>query len=261
MSETKAPETRAPGEAQPRTFMDRARAELIGWARALAILLPIFFVFTTAAFGNYTIPTESMVPTLEVGDRIVVSKWAYGYSRHSLPLGLGKMLPASQRRLFQRLPERGDVVVFVHPRTGATMIKRLIGLPGDVIEVRGGRLRINGEAVGLDGGAIEQRMAHRNGVERYREYVETLPNGVRHPIHEFPNGGLLDDFGPERVPDDHFFFMGDNRDNSLDSRYHGMGPVPLENLVGRAETVYFAWPRCRDADGDCRKRWLRGFRD
>jgi len=261
MSETKTPEADAPGAAEPRGFWEKARAELVGWGRALIILLPIFFVFTTAAFGNYTIPTESMVPTLEVGDRIVVSKWAYGYSRHSLPLGLGKLLPPSEHRLFEHLPERGDVVVFVHPRTGATMIKRLIGLPGDLIEVRDGRLRINGEPVGLEGGELEMREAHRNGPERYREYVETLPGGVQHPIHEFPGGGLLDEFGPLRVPADHFFFMGDNRDNSLDSRYSGMGPVPLENLVGRAETVYFSWPSCRDADGQCRKRWFGGFHD
>lgn len=253
-AESAAPEPRPP-------FLHRVWAEITAAGRAILFFLPFFFVFTTTAFGNYSIPSESMVPTLEVGDRIVVNKWAYGYSRHSLPLGLGNFLPRSEHRWFERLPERGDVVVFIHPHTGRTMIKRLIGLPGDTIEVRDGVLHVNGAPVGRDNGERLVRRAHGQGEERFTRFEETLPNGVRHPIHELPMGSPLDDFGPVRVPENHFFFMGDNRDNSLDSRYGGMGPVPLENLVGRAETVYFAAWRCRGDDCPERDRWLRPLRD
>jgi signal peptidase I len=152
-------------EPQAKSLARRAWEELVATARGVLYFLPFYFAFTTVALGNYSIPSESMVPTVEVGDRIIVSKWAYGYSRYSLPLRLGAALPQTDRRLFARLPQRGDVVVFVHPRTGATMIKRLIGLPGDRVTVRDGVLAINGAPVRLSPAAALQRTAHKGGLE------------------------------------------------------------------------------------------------
>ncbi|MGE0047145.1 MAG: signal peptidase I [Hyphomonadaceae bacterium] len=249
----------AENEAQetPRTWW----SEALDWLRSALYFVPLYFVFTTAAFGNYVIPSESMVPALEVGDRVIVSKFAYGYSRYSLPLGIGQVLPASTQRLFAQAPERGDVVVFRHPRTGVTMIKRLVGLPGDTIMVRAGRLIVNGAPVALTASRTRVREAHQAGLESFTQSEETLPNGVRHLIHELPRANALDDFGPITIPAGHYFMMGDNRDNSLDSRWSGMGLVPAENLIGRAETVYFAAPRCNRADCPERQRFLRPFHD
>ncbi len=238
----------------------KLRAEIAEWVKTLGGAFIAYMAITTAAFANYSIPSESMVPTLEVGDRVVVSKSAYGYSRHSLPLGLGALLSPSAHRLFERLPARGDVAVFLHPQENKVMIKRLIGLPGDVIEMRDGLLAINGEPLPHSQGERQLRMAHGRGVETAIAYEETLPGGARHPVHQFPRGNEFDAFGPYRVPDGHLFFMGDNRDNSLDSRWDGMGPVPIENLIGRAETIYFTSASCRE-DLTCpRARWLRPLR-
>ena len=254
---------RASGEGRGANMMRRAGEELKDLPRTLIGAFVVYLAVTTAAFANYSIPSESMTPTLEVGDRVVVSKMAYGYSRHSLPLNLGFLLPPEQHRLFEHMPARGDVVVFVHPIEGKVMIKRLIGLPGDVIEVRGGRLSINGAPVQLSGGEPLVRRAYEHGLESAIRYEETLPNGVRHPIHQFPSGNEFDNFGPYTVPPGMVFFMGDNRDNSLDSRYAGMGPVPIENLIGKAETVYFAGRSCdRNVGVSCpQPRWLRPMHD
>jgi signal peptidase I len=248
------------GEARP-PLAKRAWDELTSTAKSILFFLPFYFAFTTAALGNYTIPSESMVPALEVGDRIVVSKWAYGYSRFSIPLRLGAMLPHSGRRLLEKLPRRGDVVVFVHPRTGVTLIKRVIGLPGDRIETRDKVLHVNGAPVQVGEGAALRRRAHQSGVEDVVRYEEALPSGVRYPVHQFPDHGTIENFGPLTVPERHVFFMGDNRDNSLDSRWIGMGPVPIENLIGRAELVYFAAPACRAEYCTARDRWLKPLHD
>src|SRR5689334_17854165 len=106
------------------------RHDALEWAKTIASAFAVYIVFTTVAFANYSIPSESMVPHLEVGDRVVISKFAYGYSRYSLPFDLGRFLPVSAHRLFENYPRRGDVVVFIHPQSGITLIKRAIGLPG-----------------------------------------------------------------------------------------------------------------------------------
>lgn len=241
----------------------RVRNEIMDWVKTLAWVIPVYLIFTTVAFANYSIPSESMVPTLEVGDRVVVSKYAYGYSRHSLPLSIGNLLPASEHRLFEQMPKRGDVAVFIHPQEDKVMIKRLIGLPGDRIEVRGGVLSVNGEPVALSESQSFTREAYQMGPEDVTSYEETLPGGVRHAIHKFPQGSRFDDFGPYQVPAGHFFFMGDNRDNSLDSRFVGMGSVPFENLIGRAEMIYWALDLCRPDDVIAcpRSRWFRALHD
>jgi signal peptidase I len=245
-----------------------ARGSKIGqevkeWARTLVGAFLVYLAVTTVAFANYSIPSESMTPTLEVGDRVVVSKIAYGYSRQSLPLGLGNLLPPSEHRFLERMPARGDVIVFMHPQEDKVMIKRLIGLPGDVIQVINGRLSINGQAVDTSQGQPLVRRAYEHGLESAVRYEETLPNGIRHPIHLFPQGNEFDNFGPYTVPAGHFFFMGDNRDNSLDSRYSGMGVVPMDNLIGKAETVYYAGRTCDHNVGvTCpQPRWLRPLHD
>ncbi len=241
----------------------RVRAEAIDWLKTLAWIIPAYLIFTTAAFANYSIPSESMVPTLEVGDRVVVSKFAYGYSRHSLPLNIGYITPPGEHRFMERMPARGDVVVFIHPQESKVMIKRLIGLPGDVIEMRRGQLYINGEPVDEQEIGPLERRAHLGGLEAVISYEETLPNGVRHVIHEMPDRPSYEDYGPYRVPDRQFFFMGDNRDNSQDSRWSGMGSVPFENLIGRAERIYWAADFCNPNLGlACpRSRWFRPLHD
>ncbi|HYD87031.1 MAG TPA: signal peptidase I [Vitreimonas sp.] len=236
------------------------RGEMLDWAKTLAGAFLAYVAFTTVAFAQYEIPSESMVPHLEVGDRVTVSKFAYGYSRHSLPFEAGRLLPANAQRLLGGLPRRGDVVVFIHPRSGETMIKRLIGLPGDMIEVRAGALFINGEAAAVSQPELLLRRAHPGVREWTQRAEEQLPGGAAHAVHSLTAAGDFDTFGPYRVPADHLFFMGDNRDNSLDSRWDGMGPVPVENLIGRAEIVYATRidPCARDASFACSMpRWLR----
>lgn len=236
------------------------RDQALEWAKTFAGAFLAYLAFTTVAFANYRIPSESMVPHLEVGDRVVVSKFAYGYSRHSLPFNAAALLPESTHRLFGSLPRRGDVVVFIHPQTGDTMIKRAIGLPGDVIEVREGVLWINGERVETSPSTLLLRAVRPRGSEFAERYEERLPNGLAHTAHDLTSFGRFDNFGPYVVPEGHLFFMGDNRDNSLDSRWSGMGPVPIENLVGRAEIVYAtAASECeRGSNLTCpMQRWMR----
>jgi len=258
------------------------------WAKTIAAAFLAYLAFTTVAFAQYRIPSESMVPHIEVGDRVTVSKFAYGYSRFSLPFDIGFALPRAAHRLFESMPRRGDVVVFIHPVTDMVMIKRAIGLPGDVIEVRGGLLLVNGSAVqttepqlllravqGRVGCELDENSRERCRPEAAREWArrseETLPGGVTHSIHDLTDGSELDNFAPFTVPDGHVFFMGDNRDNSLDSRCgsptpcrgnegNDMGAVPIENLIGRAEFVYAtALSSCgRDHTVSCpMDRWLQ----
>ena len=239
------------------------RAEILEWAKTIAGAFLAYLAFTTVAFANYSIPSESMVPHLEVGDRVVISKFAYGYSRFSLPFDLGRFLPASTHRLFEQLPHRGDVVVFAHPISGLTLIKRVIGLPGDTIEMRNGYLWINGARVPTTAPQTLMRQAYPENGQPYREfaqrYEESLPNGYTHAVHNLTDNGEFDNFGPYVVPAGHIFFMGDNRDNSLDSR-SDEGPAPIENLIGRAEIVYYVNPfGCgRDPTVACpMPRWMR----
>lgn len=224
-------------------FLQRAAQEFRDILRFLVVAVPAYLAFTTVAFAAYSIPSESMVPTLEVNDRVIVSKFAYGYSRYALPLDLGAIVPSSKTRFLAQAPKRGDVIVFMHPQEHKVMIKRLIGLPGDAIEVRDGVLSVNGAPVARTDAQPIVRVAHGTGLATATRYREALPGGKTHAIDEFSDQGSFDAFGPYTVPANAFFAMGDNRDNSLDSRWSGMGPVPMENLIGRAETVYFTMPR------------------
>ncbi|GEO36708.1 signal peptidase I [Skermanella aerolata] len=198
----------------------------------------IAFGVRTFAYEPFNIPSGSMIPTLLVGDYLFVSKFSYGYSRYTVAFGA----PVFDGRVLYTKPERGDVAVFKLPRDNKTdYIKRIIGLPGDRIQMIGGILHINGEAVKRD--RVEDFVTTDQFGRQIRvaQYVETLPNGRKHRIIEESDTGSLDNTQVYTVPEDHFFAMGDNRDNSLDSRVSSMvGFVPVENLVGRAEFLFFS---------------------
>jgi signal peptidase I len=197
----------------------------------------------TVAYEPFSIPSESMLPTLLVGDYLFVSKATYGYSRHSLPFSVP--LIRGPGRLFEGVPQRGDVAVFKTPRDNSTdFIKRIIGLPGDRIQMRDGRLNLNGIVVPRE--RIEDFMmtdfiGNTIGVP---QYLESLPGGASYRTLNLEDGGPNDDTAEFVVPAGHYFMMGDNRDNSEDSRIAvnrgGVGFVPAENLVGRAEVLFFS---------------------
>lgn len=202
-----------------------------------AVLIAV--VIRTFAFEPFNIPSGSMIPSLLVGDYLFVSKYAYGFSRYSLPFGL----PLISGRILAAEPERGDVVVFKLPSDNKTdYIKRIIGLPGDDIQLINGIVHINGEAVKREPLGEYLMPGSGNGAgRRVMRYRETLPNGVSHPIIEMTDAGPFDNTGVYTVPPGHYFAMGDNRDSSRDSRFLGeVGYVPFENLVGRAEFIFFS---------------------
>lgn len=213
-------------------------------------------VFRTLFFQPFWIPTGSMKDTLLIGDFLFVNKMAYGYSKYSCPFGI---CPISGR-IFASEPERGDVVVFRHPTLGTDYVKRLIGLPGDKIQIKNGVLFINDqEAKQRPDGTFEEIKAPQGrfgtvplcanrpvglgGTCEKQKLVETLPNGVEHSVLDVAEG-RLDNTNVFTVPEGHFFFMGDNRDNSTDSRVsqnaRGVGMVPFEYLLGRADRIMFS---------------------
>jgi signal peptidase I len=204
--------------------------------RTVIYAVLIAMVVRTFAYEPFNIPSKSMVPTLLVGDYLFVSKFSYGYSRFSLPFGL----PLFEGRIWHEEPERGDVIVFKLPRDNDTdYIKRLVGLPGDTIQVIGGILHINGVPV-----ERERVEDYDDDGVRVTQYLETLPEGMQHRIVERSDGAQNDNTPPFVVPAGHYFMMGDNRDNSLDSRVPpeqgGVGFVPAENLIGRADILFFS---------------------
>jgi signal peptidase I len=207
--------------------------------RVVIHALLIALVIRTFLFQPFNIPSGSMKATLLVGDYLFVSKYSYGFSHYSFPLSP----PLFSGRIFGSYPTRGDVVVFRPPNdTSTDFIKRVIGLPGDHIQMKGGILYVNGTAVKREptdrcdvppaaaGGAVLQ------------SYWETLPNGVGHCIIEMGDDRALDNTEVFAVPPDAYFMMGDNRDNSADSRdpNSGVGYVPAENLVGRAQFIFYS---------------------
>jgi signal peptidase I len=227
------------------------------------LFLAVLF-FRTFVFGMFSIPSESMLPGLMVGDYLFTEKWAYGYSQASMPRDI-KLFPG---RIFDHEPSRGDVVVFKHPIDRTDYIKRVIGLPGDTIQMKGGVLYINGEEVSkvrvsdfvapitpYNACRITQfRETEPDGTRvcRYPRYRETMPNGVSYEVLDFGQTPQ-DDTAPVIVPEGRLFMMGDNRDNSEDSRFPAVaggavGMVPEVNVVGRAAFIAFS------TDGDA--SWL-----
>jgi len=212
----------------------------------LGIFLLLFF---NLFFGHFKIPSESMQPTLEVGDRLFVNKAYYGISRESLAWPFRKM-PLPDGRVFSRDPKRGDVVVFRSPKSGVIMIKRLIGLSGDSIETRRGRLYINGTLIER---TVEDEFSyreHRGLVQEVTQYGEQLPGEKNaHSIFERNDFYPYDNKGPFIIPQGKLFFMGDSRDNSEDSRApNGPGFVPFDYVIGKAQLMMVSFNKCDETE-------------
>ncbi len=221
----------------------RTRAERPQWletvvivieALAIAMFVRIFF------YQPFNIPSGSMKETLLIGDYLFVSKLSYGYSKYSFPFGMNLF----EGRVFAAEPKRGDVAVFRKPTdTSVDFIKRVIGLPGDKIQMRSGQLYINGTAVPKTPAGTFVTRENSVRPRNIPVFEETLPNGVKYKVLDSEPNGYLDNTGVYEVPAGHYFMMGDNRDNSQDSRVQGedgVGYVPFENFIGRADIIFFS---------------------
>lgn len=272
------------------TFKEKVKKEIREWVSLLSVFIPAFLIFSGLLYELRVIPSESMVPNLQVGDRVAVNKFAYGYSRHSMPFSMGRYLPLPEGRILGGTPKRGDVAVFEHTHTPRVMIKRIIGLPGDTVTVR------DGQPIAINGTPIERTFVRR---VRYRQH----DSGAYVTAAEFSESydgetWLTHDIDGETgtnisvtfaVPEKHYLFMGDNRDNSMDGRnptghcpanaagiidqagcaprpgwtpeQASIGFVPYQNLIGRADTVLFSFYRCSRAQAEpcMRKRLWRGL--
>ena len=227
-----------PATAKPATSR---KAEWLGTIKLLIVTLAFVLTIRTVAAEPFVVPSASMVPTLLIGDEMLAAKYPYGIGKYSSPIGL---MPDFAGRFGGHLPERGDVIIFRLPRdTSETYVKRLIGLPGDRIQMKSGRLMINGAVLPRRAAGVYDTVLEGEP-EHFLRYVETLPGGREHPILKRETGSPLDDTPEFTVPAHHYFMMGDNRDMSLDSRVpaaaQGVGFVPEENLVGRAERVLYS---------------------
>ncbi|MEX0971168.1 MAG: signal peptidase I [Paracoccaceae bacterium] len=243
----------------------KKRGFISEWVRTIIYALALAGVIRTLIFQPFYIPSGSMKETLLIGDFLFVNKFAYGYSYASCPRMFGVefcgFAQGSNARIWGDEPDRGDVVVFRHPQNGADFVKRLIGMPGDRVRMDSGVLYINDIAAEQvpDGVFVEEygpqgpegnRPICANGLQgeggicEKERFIETLPGGVSHIILNAVNNSSLDTTAEFLVPEGHYFFMGDNRDNSTDSRVaaaaRGVGFVPYENIVGRADRVIFS---------------------
>jgi len=228
--------------------------------RFLLILALAAWAIRSFVVAPFSIPTGSMIPTLYIGDYLFVAKWPYGYSRYSFPF----TFPSFDGRIFTRLPKRGDVAVFRPPGSKIDFVKRVIGLPGDTIAVRGGMLILNGRALPRQSlrpfampisanspcrvvppaSPFVASLGEGRSYCLYPAYRETLPGGPSYTVLDQVENPRADDFPAVKVPAGHIFLMGDNRDDSLDSRFTtaegGIGLVPVENLVGRALVTFWS---------------------
>ena len=231
-----------------------------GLLRFLLILAILAWAIRSFIVAPFSIPTGSMIPTLYIGDYLFVAKWPYGYSRYSFPF----TFPSFDGRIFTNLPKRGDVAVFRPPGGESEFIKRVIGLPGDTIELRGGMLILNGRPLPRQSvrpvampispnspckvvppaSPFVTRLDDGHTYCLYPAYRETLPGGPSYTVLDQVENPRADDFPAMKVPSGHIFLMGDNRDDSLDSRFTGaeggIGLVPVENLVGRALVTFWS---------------------
>jgi signal peptidase I len=218
-----------------------AHEEWVEIGKTIVYALLIALVLRVLLFQPFTIPSQSMEPNLLVGDYIIVSKYSYGYSRYSMPFGP----PLFHGRIFDRTPQRGDIIVFKLPRDPhVDYIKRVIGLPGDRVQVKHGVIYINDKPVPQqpDGQVTVTSPYGMTGqVDRFRE---TFSNGKVHVGYSIDPTAAAENTDVFLVPEKHYFMMGDNRDNSQDSRWpeaEGVGFVPEENLVGKAQIILLSW--------------------
>ncbi|MGH1375190.1 MAG: signal peptidase I [Alphaproteobacteria bacterium] len=214
------------------------KGEVSEFVKTALLAIALALVIRSVFIEPFNIPSGSMKPTLQVGDYLFVNKPAYGYSRHSFPFGLAPI----EGRLWEGEPQRGDVIVFFVPKENRDYIKRVIGLPGDTIKMHRGRLFINDTIVPRELlGPVEMLSDDRQTHRPVTEYIETLPGGIKHSIYEESDHERKDTTELFTVPDGHYFVMGDNRDNSQDSRYTDrVGPVAAENIIGRADFLFFS---------------------
>lgn len=266
--------------ARGRARTSRPKEGAGGLVRLILTVAILAWVIRSFIFAPFSIPSGSMLPTLYIGDYLMVAKWPYGFSRHSFPF----QFPPFDGRVLSHLPSRGDIVVFVPPaHEQEDYVKRVIGLPGDTVELRKGQLILNGRPVpetkiapvaipvsanspcrhvgelGISAAMTDDQSCS------YPAYRETLPNGASYTIFDQVPDSARDDFGPVKVPAGRLFLMGDNRDDSLDSRFStqegGIGLVPVENLVGRGTILFWS----TDGSSSYLKPWtwfsaLRGSR-
>jgi len=240
-----------------------SRSRASGWLgqiMQLAGIVLAVFIAKGAIAEPFYVPSGSMEPTLLIGDALLASKYPYGYGTASLPMQI--TLPETGR-VFEGTPKRGDVVVFRWPGDSSqAWVKRVVGLPGDRIQMRQGQLFINDHPATLKTDGMADAEDDNGNVERAYRYTETLPNGVSHDILKLRDNGRLDNTPEVTVPAGKLFVLGDNRDNSADSRVPvregGVGLLPMDNLVGRADAVVGSW------DLGMRSQpvwtWLSGFR-
>ncbi|WP_438279271.1 signal peptidase I [Nitrobacter sp.] len=226
----------------------------------IAAIVLVVLLAKGALAEPFYVPSASMEPTLLIGDALLASKYPYGYSTASMPIHVS--FPETPR-VFGELPKRGDVVVFRWPGDRSQVwVKRVIGLPGDRIQIRGGQVWINGQAATLKPDGLAAAEDDNGSSEPAHRYVETLPGGVSHTILKMHDNGRLDNTAEVTVPPGHLFVMGDNRDNSADSRVPvrqgGVGLLSTDNLVGRVDAIVGSW------DLGIRSQpvwtWLSGFR-
>ena len=257
-------------EAEPPARAKKKRGGLGETTRFLLLLFLFALLLRTLVVTPFVIPSGSMLPRMMIGDYLFVSKWSYGYSRHAVPFGLGGF----EGRFLASMPERGDVVVFRYPGSDEDYVKRLIGLPGDTIQMRAGQLFLNGKAVPKvriadflmkrtanspcryvgEEAALPPAVQGGETFCRYPRYRETLPGGRSYEVLDQWRGEA-DDTEVYEVPQGHYFMMGDNRDDSADSRFpperDGVGFLPDEYLEGRALVVFFS----TDGSAEWLKPW------
>lgn len=259
MAEPTTAPTGAPASTPPAPKPKSELRETLSFLVKLAIVV---FIFRSFFFSPFSIPSQSMLPRLLIGDYLFITKWNYGYSRHSFPWSL----PLIPGRIFASTPNRGDVVVFkAPPGNRDDYIKRVIGLPGDTLAVRGGTVILNGKPITRGPlhyvdipvdtnspcsetdyyGAKRPAPGGKGEVCHLPIVTETLPNGRHYDTVDLEPDSPGDNYGPVTIPANHVFLMGDNRDRSADSRFPltqlGLGgPVPYENLGGRAEFLTFS---------------------
>ena len=223
----------------------------------LILLIPVLwsppFLFRTFLYQPFNLPSGSMRPTLVVGDHVLAAKYAYGYSRYALPYSP----PLFSGRIFGAMPERGDIIVFRLPKdTSVDYVKRVVGLPGDRIQMREGQLVINDQPV------VRQRLRDSSDADacgldpgaKVKRWRETLPNGVSYETYDCIDNGFYDNTNVYTVPEGQLFVLGDNRDNSTDSRVmSAVGFIPMENLIGRVGRIY--WSVTEDGEPRMERFW------